>query len=401
MRTLRCIDKQGRPVAAIVAFQFLGVASCLNSRSECDGNGDVIVPTPAGITPQRAVIVPYYGHWNTVVDDPYNVPVCVCEAMSPETRLWWRKLVGRKTLDSDAGNRIKIGVIDLPFKETQLLDHVVRLDVEGMALSERGLPDVSHGQAVCKVIGQRGPVLSSQGIAPGSEILFVDVSEEDDHGTWDSDKMVPAIELLVDLGADIINISGGIASDVALREPDTIDAMRSALEYAAEGGTIVVAAVGNDSKASPALPSFLSEVIGVGGIGQSGIAPASSDMGNSEAMAAGQSGCIGHLGALTLFHHDGSSWGKGVDVVAPSVGISLHGNQQTAIEWKGTSFAAPIVSSVLAVALSGDEFHRDATGLKRTNRARVVLDMCCESLGNMDKLRQGRGLPVVNRTQSH
>jgi len=116
-------------------------------------------------------------------------------------------------------------------------------------------------------------------------------------------------------------------------------ALRQAIERVQKGGTLVVAAAGNEATCRVSWPSALSGVIAVGALGPDG--PAS----------------------FTNYGDWVNACAPGVDIVSRFFdGVDVHddGNAATAdfrgwARWSGTSFSAPIVAAAIAreVALYG------------------------------------------------
>jgi subtilisin family serine protease len=246
---------------------------------------------------------------------------------------------------------------------------------------------------VCQVLCARGREETVSGIAPDAEVIFADVSDEADEERIDSELIPAAIHLLADLQVDLINISGGsYVPEGGEDESDLV--LQSAVNYAWDQGCLVIAAAGNDASKRPAIPARLAHVIGVGGIGEAEIAPKGSLMHGVQSKAKKAAGAWGRLNDTEIFHYLHSSYGAGLDVVAPAVGITICYEGGYTFDREGTSFSSPIVVGILACALSKDPAYRLLAGTQRADFAAKKLASMCMNLG-LDERRQGKGLPVL------
>lgn len=159
----------------------------------------------------------------------------------------------------------------------------------------------------------------SVGAAPGALLMPVRVLDDDGRGT---DSAVAAgITWAVDHGADVLNLS--------LAGPEPSPVLASALRYAVGAGAVVVAAAGNTGTSEPQYPAaYAADVPGV-------LAVATVD----------------DLGDVP---DDGSSWGDGVDLVAPGVDVIGPGGSGDAsyVLGTGSSAAAPFVAGVAATVVA-------------------------------------------------
>lgn len=125
-----------------------------------------------------------------------------------------------------------------------------------------------------------------------------------------------AIDIAVDKGADVINLSLGAYG--------TSELLKESIENATDNGVIVVAAAGNESDdVENYIPSSYEEVFTVG--------------------------AIDNRGNYAYF----SNFGEEVDFVAPGYNVELWGNKTTECDYdSGTSFSAPYITAVAAMTLS-------------------------------------------------
>ncbi|MFG1990550.1 type VII secretion-associated serine protease mycosin [Actinoplanes sp. NPDC048988] len=178
-----------------------------------------------------------------------------------------------------------------------------------------------HGTLVASIIAA-APARNTgfQGLAPEAAILPFRITEQEViDGEAVGDKGSPAqfaqaIDLAVEQGADVINISLVMTSDNA--------AVRAAVARAVRAGVVVVAAAGNNARQGnpDPFPAKYPGVIGVGAVGADGTVA------------------------------DYSQHGEYVDLVAIGNGVTgadAGGTGHTS--QSGTSFAAPFVSATAAL----------------------------------------------------
>ncbi len=163
-----------------------------------------------------------------------------------------------------------------------------------------------HGTHVTGILAQ---------VAPQSSILPVRVL--DSNGRGNTFTLAYAIELAVNQGANVINLSLGTPADSRV--------LRETIQQAVARGVVVVAAAGNMNTDQPQYPASYPDVIAVTAVD-----------GNNQKAA---------------FANYGAAW---VDLAAPGVGIistmvgPLGSGYAT---WSGTSMAAPFVSGAAARSL--------------------------------------------------
>jgi serine protease len=172
----------------------------------------------------------------------------------------------------------------------------------------------SHGLAVASVIG--ADTDNNQGMAGVTwfgQLLPLKVARSSD-GQISTTVVASAVRKAADLGAKVINLSlGGGGFDAVLE---------NALAYAREKGVTLVAAVGNDGVDGVLYPASSPRVIAVGAV-------------DNDRRKASFSNC-----------------GPEVDLVAPGVGVVVLTPNNALDQASGTSFAAPMVSGVVALYMS-------------------------------------------------
>ncbi|NUT35789.1 MAG: type VII secretion-associated serine protease mycosin [Hamadaea sp.] len=220
-----------------------------------------------------------------------------------------------------------------------------------------------HGTAVASLIAGK-PRDGFRGIAPGAKIMPIRVNETiggdtEDGRKTDDTKIAAAIDWAVDHGADVINLSFAYLNGDA--EPEKHAVFAAAVRRAVEKDVVVVAAVGNDEKATDSFPANLPDVIGVAAIRDDGVL-----WGNST-----------HGAFVDISAPGGGK--EGVLVAWPGGGYTQHA---------GTSFATPIVAGTAALL---KQLHPD---WKAAQFARQLTATADPSPGGKNSKEYGAG--VVN-----
>jgi hypothetical protein len=185
-----------------------------------------------------------------------------------------------------------------------------------------------HGTGVAGVVLQ---------VAPKATIMPIRVLGSD--GSGNATNVVSAIPWAVNHGAKIINLSLGTASRV--------DSIATMIKWATDQGVYVVTAAGNTNDtnvlypAADALDALRggSKTIAVGGVGSGNVIGAL--LGATGTTAAG-------LDQKSMY----SAYGPKLEIVAPGELITTLLPEGQTGDWTGTSFAAPMVSGALALALA-------------------------------------------------
>lgn len=167
-----------------------------------------------------------------------------------------------------------------------------------------------HGTAVASVIIGNDSMVP--GVAPGAEILSIRIAGDD--GQSDSFLLAKGIVAAVDAGVKLINISMGSFGDSAL--------VRNAVEYARDGGALIIAAAGNNGIDMVSYPAAYEDVIAVGGVDA---------LGN---------------------HLDFSNFGSLIDIAAPGYGVNAAWTGDQATTVSGTSFSSPIIAGAIATIMT-------------------------------------------------
>jgi len=166
------------------------------------------------------------------------------------------------------------------------------------------------------------------GLAPGVNIRMYRAFYNDSGSVLD---VALAIRQAVDDGCQVLNLSFGIA-DSRLESFADSKTLKAAIQYALDGQVIVVAAVGNDSNSVVMYPAAHEGVIGVGSVGP-GLTHSGFSHYNSTVFVSAPGGKM-----ISLGYTSDDSYRLNPDATKNS----------------GTSYAAPVVSALAALALEAD-----------------------------------------------
>ena len=179
---------------------------------------------------------------------------------------------------------------------------------------------LGHGTGIASIIaGQSSSLL---GLAPSSEILSVQVLDE--NGQGDAFTIAKGILMAVDEGSQVINLSlGGMTSSPVLDH---------AIQVANSKGVILVSAVGNDGAPKIAYPARHKDVVAVSSVDAKS--------------------------RVSTF----SNYGEEVDIAAPGVGVITAWEDDEYVNFSGTSIAAAFVTGTIASEISRSQSYTP-TGL--------------------------------------
>ncbi len=354
-------------------------------------------------TAGRIVVVPRQpGFWAAGVAEFDYVTHLDCPAIDAEGLSWWHRLLGREIENPDRGADIRIGVIDAGFAPDESLAHVTFLPSPERP-AYRPTEFWAHGEAVCRILSDRTAPDSCAPIAPGAELIFADatftpVTCEDEDFIFplgggdpteylDPRRVSNAIfQLVFDHEVDLINLSLGTFDEV---EEDLESGVAEAIRAAIDAGVTVICAAGNTFREGAAFPARLEACVGVAAFGELDWAP---DGTVARDLHQPHLGGVGDLDGLGVFHSPESAYGPGVDTLGPGVGILVARDGLPAYDLSGTSFAAPIVTGLLAIELSRDRDYLDlCRDEARDDYARARLRGLCTRTG-MDPVFEGEGI---------
>jgi subtilisin family serine protease len=211
----------------------------------------------------------------------------------------------------ERGDGVTVALLDTAVAATGSLSSANLRTLDLFALAQEG-DYAGHGQAVASLLAGQSELV--QGVAPGVNLLVIPVL--DGHGIGSAFQVAEAIIAAVDAGAELISMSLGAY--------DSSMALRSAVEYAHNAGTVIVAAAGNDGYDQLLYPAAYPSVIAVSAV-------------SADAAWA-----------------DFSNHGPGVDIAAPGVGLYADWPGGYWVEFTGTSAAVPSVTGVIANLLAAN-----------------------------------------------
>jgi cyanobactin maturation PatA/PatG family protease len=182
---------------------------------------------------------------------------------------------------------------------------------------------VKHGTAVYSIIfGQPGSEV--EGVAPGCNGLVIPIYSQSENGNFSSASQVilaRAIEIAIEKGAHIINISGGQSS--ATGDPDLF--LKQAIDKCYKAGILIVAASGNDGCYCLHVPAADKQVLAVGSMDENGMPTPQTNFGPSYLLngilAPGKNLMAARAGGGTFFTNGGTSYAT--PVVSGLVGLLM------------------------------------------------------------------------------
>ncbi|MBQ4381993.1 MAG: S8 family serine peptidase [Oscillospiraceae bacterium] len=210
------------------------------------------------------------------------------------------------------GRGVRVGILDSGINEVEFLAGKVLPGRSYMEdESETDTADrYGHGTLVAALIAGESPE-GYLGAAPGAELVPLKITDG---------KVITVSAVcraiyggIDDFGCQILNLSLGVTSD--------FNSLREAVDYAAEKGVVIVAAVGNSGRTGKMYPAEYESVIGVGSVDENGEISSRSN------------------------HNDS------VFITAPGVNVRTAGRNGGYITTSGTSFAVPHVTAAAAVML--------------------------------------------------
>lgn len=366
-RTLKVTDEAGRPLAGRATLDYEDRAlQDVQIEVRIGSDGRLVYEDDDIQTARLAVVVAEVpGFWTACAPDFGNADDIVCPELDERGHSWWHSLLGSHVEDEARGAGVRIGVIDLGFEPDVGLDSVqilYTLDAERPKPPERW----SHGEAVCRILGDQNAPNACAPIAPGAELVFANATftqatrqdvdfafplGEGNATDYLDPRLVASFiyEMAFEAKVDLINLSLG-----TFDLPEGAGSgLAEAIQAASNAGVTVICAAGNQAVRGAAFPANLETTLGVGAYGQGDWGPE----GSLVRWYASTYPDDGHgvLNGEDIYFWSDSAYGAGVDVIGPGVGILIARDGDPAFDLSGTSFAAPIVAGLLAIELARDD----------------------------------------------
>ncbi|AWN24298.1 peptidase S8 [Deinococcus irradiatisoli] len=266
-----------------------------------------------------------YGTWATGYGSWATGTTSAATTFTDNVPIWNAiNLSQAQTLVPELGKGVKVAVIDTGID----LSHPAfqgKLDLAGamdyldgdsspqeVNSATTGYSDgYGHGTAVADIVLQ---------VAPNATILPIRVL--DPSGGGDTATIASAISYAVSAGAKVINLSLGSSSDSS--------AVNSAIQNAVKQNVVVVAAAGNTGNTSVLYPAVNADTTTSQGLGSVG---------------------VGSINASYL-KSSFSAYGSSLELEAPGENVMTAFPGGGVVKATGTSFSTPVVSGVLALAVS-------------------------------------------------
>lgn len=397
----------GRKLAAWSYLEMRDKEGASSKDAVLTPQGDLLVDEADLQDAERIIVVPREpGFWRTVARDVGALERIECPAIKDHGPSWWHDLLGAARGAPGRGKGVKIGVVDVGFEPDAALDHV-RILNSPEPITHKVSEDWDHGEAVCRLLGDRAAPGCCEPIAPGAELYFADaaftdmteaypgfvfpVEEDVNPDDFLDPRLVSAAiyELTFAHEVDLINLSLG-----TFYLPDTTNTgLGVAITAAVSRGVAVVCAAGNEHRDKAAYPAVMDECLGVGAYGVVGWGPYGSVARDyHQPLPHG----LGRLGGREVFLWPESAYGAGVDTLGPGVGILVARDGRPAFDVSGTSFAAPIVTGLLAVELAQDTTYLNLPrDRERSAYVRRCLAALCARTGMAARF-EGQGVARLN-----
>ena len=246
------------------------------------------------------------------------------------------------------GTGIKVAVLDTGYATHDDLKANVIAQIDctssGASTDHQG-----HGTHVSGIIAAAANGIGIIGVAPEAQIIAIKVLDDSGRGGFDA--IEAGIRAAIAQGADIINMSLGVAAQAP-------DSLHDAVKEAYDKGIIIVAAAGND-KGAVNFPARYPEVIAVAAMDQKG--------------------------NMASF----SSRGEQVAVGAPGVNIySTFLNNGYAV-LNGTSQASPFIAGVCALTLAYTRANPDKPQIHNAVDMLKALALLCDPSGRIVSGKSG------------
>lgn len=366
------------PVAGAFVLAFTDLAASAGAQAVTDSNGAALLDLgAASVLVERLYVYPVTTHW-TMRQDAITLTDGVEIKLHP-LDLGYADCLRHfyRNVSDDAGRGVTVGVVDTGVAEHPdlVIDGGVNTVAgeDGSAFGDNGN---GHGTHVAGIVAARGlPPTGIRGVAPGVRLRSYRVFGQGQRQATNF-AIAKGVDQAVADGCDLVNLSlgGGV--------PDPV--ISAAVEDARAGGTLCIAAAGNNGRGPVSFPAADELAVAVSALGRTGTFPddaaeiddITAPFGSDEA---------DFIGGF-------SNVGPQVDLTAPGVAIiSTYPGGYTEIS--GTSMAVPAVTGVAARLLAGaPETLAAARDAARSEAILALLVASARDRGFPDPM-EGHGLP--------
>lgn len=355
-------------------------------RETTDAQGVCTLRIPLGKAARVEVTAaPVHSYWTClesvkIADAKESMLVMSVEELRPQ---WLYAFEDYFSADHDGGGEgVRVAVIDTGVER----DHPFVKVKDGASFCH-GEPTnldwndtVGHGTMVAGVIAAQGDGQTTvRGLAPNAEIyayrVFARGAEKADEAA-----VAQAIRQAVKDGCHLINLSLG--------GPIPMLEVQRAIDWARTKGVICIAAAGNGGRRSVSYPATYPEALAVSAMARIDGFPENSDF---ILMTSGDSG-TNPADSVAIFTNVGNT----LDFCAPGVGIvsTWLGGKMAAMN--GTSFAAPVVTALVARALSNGHGTPILEMEGTSARAEAIRSLATQTTRRFgfDSAFEGHGIPA-------
>lgn len=241
------------------------------------------------------------------------------------------------------GQGVKIGIIDTGIAlahEDIDYDRIVArfyVDASNNVEVSDAEDQVGHGTSVAGVVAARtNNGLGVASLAPEADIVIIKVYDDD--GSTTSSRIIAGLQRALEEGCDVVNLSSGIfikgnnEASYSYTPPQPLAEMVSRLN---EAGVILVAAAGNHGPNTSTAPDYVKD--------PAAYSPPMYPASIPEVISVASVSKNGEHSSFSYFNST-------VDVAAPGGNVTLLNYLGGYKNANGTSFAAPYISSVAALA---------------------------------------------------
>lgn len=371
------LNTTGAPVAGATVVAFTNFAEKAGAQGVTNAKGKVQLALGGAAKIERLYVYPLAACWPLVKK---NFSVTAATTIKLEAIVFPYKDCVRYfygLADLAVGQGVTVGVVDSGVgPHPDLVVAGGRNTVSGENESDFGANDAEgHGTHVGGIIAARGSQSAGmRGIAPGVALRSYRVFGKNADGASNF-AIAKAIDAAVADGCDLINMSLGGGPE------DTLTA--EAISDARAGGTVVLAANGNDDRKPVSFPAANDLCLAVSAMGRKGSFPATSVSSESVAKPYGKD--------PQNFIASFSNIGEDTDLTGPGVGVISTVPSGYAV-MDGTSMACPAATGALARQLAKQT---DLLGRKRDrDRSNAIVDLMAASVASLGfgPLYEGKGL---------